>query len=507
MQRSASGKKTDSFRKNRPPALQAGAVRLSRRSPSPENPSERPGYHSSHSYSSPEPSTPHTGSGTMTPVSAQAAAFTSNLNLDSNAELLRFKSTRPPPPEDDETVEETEVVPLASLEQVASLQADDADTINIGYIHRWQRGNLIGSGSFGKVYLGMNLDSGELFVVKQVMFTQKGDQEEVMQLEQEIALLGTLHHDNIVKYLGTERNNITNELSIFLEHMPGGSVAELVQRFGSLDESVIRKYTREALAGLIYLHERGIIHRDIKGQNILVDNRGVCKLADFGASRYLKDRDSAANLSFKGTPVFMPPEVIMEQRYSKKSDVWSIGCTFLQMATGNPPYSEFSNHIAALFHITSSTDPPPMPDDLSDNARAFVLECFKRDPKARPDAAQLRQHVFLTRKAHPANNNGHPLNATPSSRSDTTPTSAPSDTPKEATAEESSEEVYKRFKEQKMKKHKVTAYIRRGPSRGPSLKSGLTANSNPTPDASEEQSCGGDNDSIQSGIGGLLGKS
>ena len=126
---------------------------------------------------------------------------------------------------------------------------------------------------------------------------------------------------------------MSNELSIFLEHMPGGSIAELVSRFGKLDESVIRKYTREVLEGLIYLHDKGIIHRDIKGQNILVDNHGVCKLADFGASRHMQSAESAQNMSFKGTPVFMSPEVILEQRYSKKSDIWSVGCTVLQMAT------------------------------------------------------------------------------------------------------------------------------------------------------------------------------
>jgi serine/threonine protein kinase len=294
-----------------------------------------------------------------------------------------------------EDVDEYVEVPLDQLESIS-----DPEMLSIGGIARWQRGNLVGSGSFGKVYLGMNLDTGELFIVKQVFYGARGGAaatEEVIQLEQEIGLLSTLQHENIVQYLGTERNTVTQELSIFLEHMPGGSVAELVERFGKLDEAVISKYTREVLEGLMYLHERGIIHRDIKGQNILVDNRGTCKLADFGASRYMQ-QDTGANLSFKGTPVFMSPEVIMEQKYSKKSDVWSVGCTLLQMATGNPPFSEFSNHIAALFHITSSTEPPPVPETISEDAQAFVRECFIRDPKLRPHAHQLRRHRFLKRK-------------------------------------------------------------------------------------------------------------
>ena len=269
---------------------------------------------------------------------------------------------------DDDEDEETEAIEtsLDALEEEFNHSLSSAEIRCIGNVKRWQRGNLLGSGSYGRVFMAMNSDTGEIFVVKQVQFmnAHAGPSEEFAQLEMEIALLRTLNHPNIVKYYGTERNNVTCELSIFLEHMPGGSIAELVSRFGKLDESVIRKYTREVLEGLIYLHDKGIIHRDIKGQNILVDNHGVCKLADFGASRHMQSTESAQNMSFKGTPVFMSPEVILEQRYSKKSDIWSVGCTVLQMATGNPPFSEFSNHIAALFHISSSTEPPPVPEEL-----------------------------------------------------------------------------------------------------------------------------------------------
>lgn len=207
------------------------------------------------------------------------------------------------------------------LSMLASADHTSVQIRTIGRIVRWQRGNLIGSGSYGKVFLGMNIDTGGLFVVKQVVFhgvwtAGAVKDEEVLQLEQEIALLATLQHEHIVQYLGTERNYSTNELSIFLEHMPGGSIADIVLKFGKLQEGVMRKYTREVLSGLKYLHAKGIIHRDIKGQNVLVDNRGVCKLADFGASRYLQTADSTANMSFKGTPVFMSPEVIMQHKYS-----------------------------------------------------------------------------------------------------------------------------------------------------------------------------------------------
>jgi len=298
----------------------------------------------------------------------------------------------------DEVVPFVEDEPEMLLEELEELP--EGKIRQIGSIVRWQRGNLIGFGSFGRVYLGMNLDSGELFVVKQVVFVSKERSEEVVQLEREIALLATLDHVNIVKYLGTERNSVNNELSIFLEHMPGGSVADLVSRFGPLVDTVVRKYTREVLAGLQYLHSRGIIHRDIKGQNILVDNRGVCKLADFGSSRYLNSvnagDNNAASLSLRGTPVFMPPEVIKEQRYSKKSDVWSIGCTVLQMASGKPPYNELDNHYAVLIRITSTDEHPPFDEKaLSEEAKEFLLLCCRRNPADRPDVEALLKHKFM----------------------------------------------------------------------------------------------------------------
>jgi serine/threonine protein kinase len=106
---------------------------------------------------------------------------------------------------------------------------EEAEIRQIGKIQRWQRGNLVGSGSYGKVYLAMNADTAELFVVKQVPFTAIDKREEVLQLEQEIALLAQLEHANIVRYLGTELSSVTRELSIFLEYMPGGSIADLVR--------------------------------------------------------------------------------------------------------------------------------------------------------------------------------------------------------------------------------------------------------------------------------------
>ncbi|XP_044429668.1 mitogen-activated protein kinase kinase kinase NPK1 [Triticum aestivum] len=153
---------------------------------------------------------------------------------------------------------------------------------------RWRKGKMIGSGAFGQVYLGMDLDTGELLAVKQVLngstnATREKAQAHIRELEEEVKLLKNLSHPNIVRYLGTVREEDT--LNILLEFVPGGSIQSLLGKLGSFPEAVIRKYTRQILQGLEYLHSNAIIHRDIKGANILVDNKGCIKLADFGASK------------------------------------------------------------------------------------------------------------------------------------------------------------------------------------------------------------------------------
>ena len=156
----------------------------------------------------------------------------------------------------------------------------------------WKAGELLGSGAFGNVYLGLNVQNGELLAAKQVTIAQDGQTAEEMDkqveaLEREVALMRGLNHENIVRYRGTQRSE--SLVTIFMEYVPGGSIARLLSKFGSFNEMLVRVYVRQLLCGLHYLHCHRIIHRDIKGGNILVDPNGVCKLADFGASKRLAD--------------------------------------------------------------------------------------------------------------------------------------------------------------------------------------------------------------------------
>jgi serine/threonine protein kinase len=263
----------------------------------------------------------------------------------------------------------------------------------------WAKGALIGAGAFGRVYQGLNTGTGELIAVKQVGLSKdeaasRQVAEHVRALEAEVALLRTLRHENIVQYLGVERT--ADAVNILLEFVPGGSIASILQKFGPLTEGVIQIYTRQILSGLDYLHQQGIIHRDIKGANILIDNKGTIKLADFGASKRIENLATIAGAnSVRGTPYWMAPEVIKAQKHGRPADIWSLACTVIEMATGKPPWSNYAAPVSAMFQIAQASAPPPFPATLSRDAHDFLALCFSRVPSQRPNAAKLLEHPFI----------------------------------------------------------------------------------------------------------------
>lgn len=191
------------------------------------------------------------------------------------------------------------------------VQRSRADVI-AGRIIKWIKGALIGAGSFGSVYLGMDAQSGLLMAVKQVELGSGKNVERkrgmIEALEREIELLKELQHENIVQYLGEidmflasveqEADDVDSSidgthLNIFLEYVPGGSIAALLNNYGAFEEALVRNFVRQILTGLNYLHEREIIHRDIKGANILVDNKGGIKISDFGISKKVESSKSS----------------------------------------------------------------------------------------------------------------------------------------------------------------------------------------------------------------------
>lgn len=258
---------------------------------------------------------------------------------------------------------------------------------------RWKKGKLIGRGTFGHVYVGFNSDSGEMCAMKEVtlFLDDPKSKESARQLGQEILLLSRLRHPNIVQYYGSE--TVDDKLYIYLEYVSGGSIHKLLQEYGQLGEPAIRSYTQQILSGLAYLHAKNTVHRDIKGANILVDPSGRVKLADFGMAKHINGQHCP--FSFKGSPYWMAPEVIKNSNGCNLAvDIWSLGCTVLEMATSKPPWSEYEG-IPAVFKIGNSKELPPIPDHLSDHCKDFIRKCLQRDPSQRPTSVELLQHPFI----------------------------------------------------------------------------------------------------------------
>ncbi|KAG9158755.1 hypothetical protein Leryth_013659 [Lithospermum erythrorhizon] len=258
--------------------------------------------------------------------------------------------------------------------------------------------------TFELLYLTSNRDTGALCAMKEVeIFPGDSNSEEsIKQLEQEIEVLSNLKHPNIVQYYGSEL--VDDKFYIYLEYVHPGSLTKFIQdHCQAINESVVRNFTRHILCGLAYLHSTKTIHRDIKGANLLVDAYGVVKLADFGMAKHLHGHRT--NLSIKGTPYWMAPELLQSNTHKGDSkdvalaiDIWSLGCTVIEMLTGKPPWSEYEA-AAAMFKVLQEN--PPLPDDLSDECQDFLHCCFRRNPAERPTAAMLLEHRFLRGACQP----------------------------------------------------------------------------------------------------------
>ncbi|KAJ0971619.1 hypothetical protein J5N97_019578 [Dioscorea zingiberensis] len=259
-------------------------------------------------------------------------------------------------------------------------------------ITSWMRGQLLGSGSFGTVFEGIS-DDGFFFAVKEVSLLDQGSNAKqcILQLEQEIALLSQFEHDNIVQYVGTDKEEA--KLFIFLELVTQGSLASLYQKY-HLQDSQVSAYTRQILNGLDYLHERNVVHRDIKCANILVDVSGAVKLADFGLAKEITKLNVLK--SCKGSVYWMAPEVVNPKRaYGPAADIWSLGCTVLEMLTRQLPYPNLEwTHV---FFKIGRGEQPPIPNTLSSDARDFIQKCVQVSPDDRPSASQLLEHPFVKR--------------------------------------------------------------------------------------------------------------
>jgi serine/threonine protein kinase len=308
----------------------------------------------------------------------------------------------------------------------------------------WKKGEVLGVGSFGKVFSGLNISNGMKMAIKEVSVRNhhntKNSKLQVKALQREVAILARLDHPNIIKYLGTEFSD--NTLRIFLEIATEGSLKDSLREFGAFPEPLIRCYANDIVAGLNYLHSCKIIHRDIKPANLLLSH-GMVKLADFGCSSHSILHHPSAGLgetehsTVTGTTIYMAPEVMQaggtveeeddeeeeeEERvennnntnsdskqgekdnnnnsgkkikYGRKADIWSLGMTLCELSTGNAPYK---NGASAIYCVCVSKQLPSFPGLFTAEAHHFLQGCLTYEVEKRADAWELQEHVFLSPK-------------------------------------------------------------------------------------------------------------
>ncbi|KAF8570587.1 hypothetical protein P879_00895 [Paragonimus westermani] len=237
---------------------------------------------------------------------------------------------------------------------------------------------------------------------------------QLAEVQAEVDIMLRLNHPNVLRLFGAVCCAQRGLVDLFIEWMPGGSVTSLLQQYGAFNESVTLSYGVQVVRGLAYLHKFGILHRDLKGANLLVDNTGsVVRISDFGASARLSGEESVTG-QFQGQVIgtfsFMAPEVFRGETYGRACDIWSVGCCLVEMLTGKPPWhdAKYTNRYALMFAIATSDSPPTYPSGVHEDVIAVLDACFARHARDRPTASKLltfRAFVRLTEPQSHANDN------------------------------------------------------------------------------------------------------
>ncbi|WBW74251.1 PAK-related GC kinase Nak1 [Schizosaccharomyces osmophilus] len=259
---------------------------------------------------------------------------------------------------------------------------------------------IVGRGSYGAVYKGLRNATKEIVAIKVLNLDTAED--EVSDIQKEITVLSELKQresENIVKYHGSYL--VDTDLWIIMDYCQGGSVRTLMEA-GQISEPYISIILRETLQALKFIHHAGIIHRDIKAANILVSVSGNVKLCDFGVAAEI-NINSRKRTTFIGTPYWMAPEVIRDgQEYNVMADIWSLGITAYEIATGSPPHAK-EDPFRAVFLI-AHTPPPKLEGNFSILLKDFIASCLNVVPEKRLDASELIKSKFIKQHARQPEN-------------------------------------------------------------------------------------------------------
>eukprot|EP01098_Paradermamoeba_levis_P008532 TRINITY_DN3539_c0_g1_i1.p1 TRINITY_DN3539_c0_g1~~TRINITY_DN3539_c0_g1_i1.p1 ORF type:complete len:464 (-),score=141.74 TRINITY_DN3539_c0_g1_i1:265-1590(-) len=258
----------------------------------------------------------------------------------------------------------------------------------------------IGEGAAGEVFSAIHTKTGGKVAIKKMVVSQSN----MIIILTELDIMKTSKHPNLVDYIESYIDGA--DLWVTMEYMGGGCLTDILDHFQDvqMDESHIAYCCAEVLKGLSYIHSLHRVHRDIKSDNILVNEAGEVKLADFGYAAQLTKERSQRN-TVVGTAYWMAPEVINAQEYGTKVDVWSLGIMAMELAEGEPPYMELPP-LRALFMITTQGIPPLRPRQSSSSSSSsswssdfhhFIHQCLQKEPEERPNSDELLKHPFLSK--------------------------------------------------------------------------------------------------------------
>ncbi|XP_056671220.1 serine/threonine-protein kinase PLK3 [Monodelphis domestica] len=260
----------------------------------------------------------------------------------------------------------------------------------------YYRGRLLGKGGFARCYEATDTGSGHIYAVKVIPQSRVAKPHQREKILQEIALHRSLHHRHIVHF--SHHFEDEGNIYIFLEHCSRKSLAHIWKARHTLLEPEVRYYLRQVIAALCYLHQRGVLHRDLKLGNFFITENMELKLGDFGLAARLEPQDQRKK-TICGTPNYLAPEVLLRQGHGPESDVWSLGCVMYTLLCGNPPFetADLKETYRCIKQVRYT-----LPPYLSSAARHLLATILRPVPQDRPSLEEILQHEFFTKGYTPA---------------------------------------------------------------------------------------------------------